>query len=327
MTDTIRWGILGTGSIAAQFAEGLKALPDARLQAVGSRARSSADGFAAKFKAPDAHDTYEGLASNPNVDAIYVATPHVFHKDNTLLCLEHGKAVLCEKPFAINAADAGTMIESARSKDLFLMEAMWTHCFPAMEKLRDLLSEGAIGDVRILRANFCFRTGFDPGGRLLNPAMGGGALLDVGVYTVALARMVFNEDPVDVTAAAHIGETGVDEQCALTLRYENGALAVLTCAIRTNGPHDAIVIGTEGRIEVPPAFWQPDRIVLSTGKKDTEYAFERLGNGYSYEAAEVMECLRRGRKESPVMPLAKTESIMRTMDRAREKIGLRYPGE
>lgn len=327
MTDIIRWGILGTGGIAAQFADGLKALPDARLQAVGSRTGPSAESFAARFKAPDKHDSYEGLASNPNVDAIYVATPHVFHKDNTLLCLEHGKAVLCEKPFAINAGEAGTMIEAAHSKNLFLMEAMWTHCFPAMKKLRNLLAEGTIGDVRILRANFCFRTDFDAEGRLFNPSLGGGALLDVGVYTVALAQMVFNEEPVDVKATAQLGETGVDEQCALTLRYGSGAMAVLTCATRTNCPHNAIVIGTEGHIEVPPAFWQPDRIVVSNGTKDIEYAFERLGNGYSFEAAEVMKCLRQGKKESSVMPLAKTQAVLRTMDRARDQIGLRYPGE
>jgi len=327
MTDTIRWGILGTGGIAAQFAEGLKALPDARLQAVGSRARATADDFGARFKVPDAHDTYEDLASNPEVDVIYVATPHVLHMDNTLLCLEHGKAVLCEKPFAINAGDAARMIEAARDKDLFLMEAMWTHCFPAMQKLRALIAEGAVGEIRMLRANFCFRTDVQPEGRLFNPALGGGSLLDVGVYTVALAQLVFDEEPVEISATADLGETGVDEQCALALRYKNGAMAVLTSAIRTNSPHDAIVLGTEGHIEVPPAFWQPDRIILSNGKKDIEYAFERLGNGYSFEAAEVMECLRQGRKESAVVPLSKTEAILRTMDKARAQIGLQYPGE
>jgi predicted dehydrogenase len=327
MAEKTRWGVLGTGFVAHKFAQGLAVLDDAQLMAVASRCRESAERFGDEFRIPRRYESYESLARDQEIDAVYVATPHTRHKDDTLMCLNQAKAVLCEKPFGINAAQAGTMIGCAREKHVFLMEAMWTHFFPAMAKVRRIVGEGALGEIQLVKADFCFRSEWQPGGRLLNLRLGGGALLDVGVYTVALAQMVFGREPERIAGMANLGKTGVDEQAAMILGYAGGAMAVLTCAIRTDTLHEASVFGTEGWIEVPEPFWQPDRIVLHRRDKKEEFVFERLGNGYSFQAAEVMRCLREGRRESDVMPLEKTLAIMRTMDRIRKQWELRYPTE
>lgn len=324
----IRWGILSTGRIAASFARGLAALDDAELVAVGSRKARTAEKFAEEFHIPHRHACYADLASDPDVDAIYVATPHVFHKEGSLLCLRAGKAVLCEKPFAINAAEAEEVVAAARETGCFLMEAMWTRFLPAIAKVRELLAEGAIGQVRLLRADFCFRAGWEPQGRLLNPALGGGGLLDVGVYTVSLASMVFGAQPSRLASLAHIGDTGVDEQAALVLGYDAGQLAVLTCAIRTSTPHEAQIFGTEGSIRIHHPFWHATRLTVHAGGTEpTEMELPYPGNGYTCEAAEVARCLREGALESPIMPLDETVAILGTLDRIRAQWGLRYPTE
>jgi predicted dehydrogenase len=322
-----RWGILGTGNIASQFARGLAALDDAELSAVGSRTEESAQAFGERFGVPRRHASYAALASDPELDAIYVATPHPLHKDNTLLCLQAGKAVLCEKPFAINAGEAQSMIAAARQRGLFLMEAMWTRFLPHMVRLRELLAAGAIGEVRMLQADFGFRTEFNPRGRLFDPALGGGALLDVGIYPVSLAAMLFGA-PAQVAGLAHLGATGVDEQSAMIFRYPQGQLAVLSSAIRTNSPHEALLLGTTGRIRLHSSWWKPTSMTLSTNDRpDQLIELPAVGNGYNYEAAEVGRCLREGRKESEVMPLDETLSIVRTLDELRGQWGLRYPSE
>ncbi len=331
MADKFRWGIIGPGRISHKFAEGLKALEDAELVAVGSRSKERADQFAEEFadesSAPKTHGSYEELVADPDVDAVYIGTPHPFHKENTLLCLDAGKAVLCEKPFAINLEGAEEMLARAAEKKLFLMEAMWTHCFPAMLKIAELVKEGAVGEVRMVKADFAFRAGWDPTSRLLDPALGGGGLLDVGVYPIGFSQLVFGEEPERVGGLAHIGETGVDEQAGIVLGYSVGALAVLTCGVRTKTQHGAAIFGTDGWIEIPPPFWQPDRIILHANGKDEEMKFDRLGNGYSYEAAEVGRCIREGLTESPLVPHARTRAVMGTLDRLRAEWGLKYPME
>ncbi len=327
MGDRIRWGIISTGSIAHKFAHGLAALKDAELVAVGSRSKESADRFGEELSVPHRHASYDALAQDPNVDVVYIGTPHPYHKDNTLLCLNNDKAVLCEKPFAINSAEVAEMVACARDRKLFLMEAMWTHYFPAMAKVRELIGEGAIGEVRLLEAKFCFRSGWNPEGRLLDPELGGGALLDVGVYTVALAYMIFDRSPIHITSMAHIGETGVDEQASVLLGYDDGAIANLTCAVRTTTSHEAVIYGTDGWIEIPPLFWQPDRIILNSKGKEETMTFDRLGNGYSFEAVEVMTCLREGKLESEIVPLDRSIAVMDTMDKVRAQWGLKYPME
>ncbi len=327
MKEKIRWGIIGTGSIAKKFAAALAFLPDAELIAVGSRAQASADAFADMFHIPHRHTTYADLANDPDVDVVYISTPHPFHKENSILCLEAGKAVLCEKPFTINAREAEEVINLARRKNLFLMEAMWTRFLPVMVEVRRLLSERAIGDVRMVMADFGFRAEFNPQGRLFNPALGGGALLDIGVYTISLASMVLGT-PSRVTGMAYLGETGVDEQSAFILGYDQGQLAVLSVAVRTNTSQEAHLLGTIGKIRLHPSWWRGTTLTLSVaGKEDLTMDLPHVGNGYNYQAAEVMRCLRAGQTESSIMPLDETLSIMKTMDQIRAQWGLKYPTE
>jgi predicted dehydrogenase len=326
VTDKIRWGILGTGNIAHQFANGLKALTDAELIAVGSRSQESADKFANEFNVPNRHASYEALASDPQVDAIYISTPHPFHKENTLLCLQAGKAVLCEKPFALNVHEGEEMIEMARSRGVFLMEAMWTRFLPALIKVRELIAKGTIGEPRMLTADFGFRTSVNPQGRLFDPKLGG-ALLDVGVYPVSLASMLFGA-PEHIVSLADIGSTGIDEQSAMIFKYGQGQLALLSSAVRTNTPQEAVISGTLGQIRLHSQWWRCSHLTLSVGgKRDRGFRLPYEGNGYNYEAAEVGRCLRAGEKESPVMPHAETLSILKTMDHIRAQWNLKYPSE
>ena len=327
MYEKIRWGIIGTGNIAKLFAHGLSALPDAELVAVGSRSQASADAFGDQFAIPRRHASYAALAEDSGVDAIYVATPHPLHKENTLQALRAGKAVLTEKPFTINAQEAREVIQFAREQRLFLMEAMWTRFIPAMVRVRELLAQGVIGEPHMLTADFGFRTGFNPEGRLFNPQLGGGALLDVGVYCVSLASMIFGK-PERITSMAHLGETRVDERAAMILGYPGGQLALLSTAIRTNTPMEAIISGSEGQIRIPPLFWKPTHVSVTVhGKEKTEIEMPLVGNGYNYQAAEVARCLREGQTESPVMPLDETLSIVEMMDTIRAQWGLKYPME
>ncbi|MCL4876063.1 MAG: Gfo/Idh/MocA family oxidoreductase [Anaerolineae bacterium] len=328
MVDKIRWGILGTGMIAHKFAEGLRVLPDAVLTAIGSRSQAAADRFGDAFDVPHRHATYQDLASDSEVDVIYVSSPHPMHKEDTLLCLEAGKAVLCEKPFTMNSQESEAVIRAARERGLFLMEAMWTRYLPAVVRARQLLAEGVIGEVRMVQADFGFRAEVDPKHRLLNPDLGGGALLDVGIYTVSLASMVFGQQPAEINSQVYLGSTGVDELSGTIFRYPAGQIAVLSSSLQINTPHDAVIIGTKGSIRIHPSFWCTDGMTLTLdGQPEQVMNLPRVGNGYNYEAAEVMACLRAGKRESEVMPLDETLAIMQTLDRIRALWGLKYPTE
>jgi predicted dehydrogenase len=328
MKSKIRWGILGTGAIAKKFAEALLSLPDAELVAVGSRASDTAESFGKAFSIAHQHADYDKLANNTDVDIIYIATPHPFHMENTLLCLKAGKAILCEKPFAVNAGQAKQMIDTARAEKLFLMEAMWTRFLPLIVKVRQWLEQGLLGPVRLLQADFGFKGNWDPKSRLFNPQLAGGAILDVGVYTLALASMVFTEPPAKITALAHLGQTGVDEQSAMLLGYSNGQLALLSCAVRAQTPRQAAVIGTKGMLRIHSPFWCPTTATISLeGKDDQTIEMPFKGNGFEYEAKEVMQCLRAGKLQSDIMPLDETLLIMKTMDEIRAQCGLKYPME
>jgi predicted dehydrogenase len=325
--EHVRWGILGTGRIAGEFATGLTARPDAELVAVGSRAAATAEAFGKRFGVAHWHASYADLARDPAVDIVYVATPHPLHAPCARLCLEAGKAVLVEKPFTVNAAEARALVDLARARDLFLMEAMWTRFLPLMARVRQLLAEGAIGEPRLLTADFGFRMEIDPRHRLFDPNLAGGALLDVGVYLVSLASMLFGP-PERIATLAHLGQTGVDEQAAIVLGYADGRLAQLTAAVRTATPQEVTVAGTGGTLRIHPLWWKPTRLTITAGGRapeTIEVPFE--GNGYNYEAAEAMRCLRAGRGESEVMPLAETVAIVETLDRVRAEWGLRYPME
>jgi predicted dehydrogenase len=323
----VRWGILGTGSIARQFTEGLNALPEAEMLAVGSRSETSASEFADEREIPRRYASYDALAADPDVEIVYIATPHPFHAGNAELCLGAGKAVLCEKPFTVNAAEAERVVGIARDRGLFLMEGMWTRFFPLMERVRRLISEGAIGEVRMLDVDFGFRTELDPASRLFDPALGGGALLDVGVYCVSLASMVLGR-PYGSVGLSHLGETGVDEQASVVLEHEGGRLANLSIGIRTATPQEATIMGTDGYLRVHSPWWRPTSMTISRPGEASETVEAPVsGNGFNYEAAEVMRCLENGETESDIMPLDETLSVMRTMDGIRAAWGLRYPSE
>jgi len=325
--EKVRWGILGTGAIAKQFVQGLRFVPEAEVFAVGSRSRASAQEFADKKGIPRRHASYDDLASDPDVDVVYIATPHPFHAENATLCLEAGKAVLCEKPFCVNAAEAERVVGLARKKRLFIMEGMWTRFFPLMEEVRRLVSEGAIGEVRMLNVDFGFRADLDPASRLFDPKLGGGALLDVGVYCVSFASMILGR-PSGSVGLSHLGETGVDEQASVVMEHEGGRLANLSIGIRTTTPQEATIMGTEGYIRIHTPWWRPTSMTISRPGTDEETVEAPVsGNGFGYEAAEVMRCLEAGKTESDVMPLDETLSVMRTMDGIRAAWGLRYPGE
>jgi len=327
MAHKTRWGIIGAGTIARKFAEGLKSVEGAELVAVGSRSQEKADKWGDEFDVPHRHGSYEALVGDDQVDAVYVATVHTMHKPNSILALEAGKAVLCEKPFTINAAEAEQVIGLAREKGLFLMEAMWTRFLPPIVKLREMLTEGVIGEVRMVLADFGFRCGWEPQGRLLNPQLGGGGLLDIGVYTISLASMILGK-PTSVTGLAHIGETGVDEQAGVVLGYEGGRLAVLAATVRTTTPHEATVIGTDGLIRLHQGWFHGSRMTLTqTGKEPRDIDVPQVGNGFNYEAEEVARCLAEGKTESEHMPLDESLAIMKTMDRLRAQWGLKYPME
>ncbi len=323
----VRWGILGLGNIARQFARDLPLVPNARLVAVGSRTQAGADRFGDEFGAPHRHAGYADLAHDPEVDAVYIATPHTLHHANALLCLEAGKAVLVEKPFAVNATQAREVVQTARARGLFAMEAMWTRFLPSIVRLRELLAARVIGEVRMVQADFGFRSAVNPTGRLFDPALGGGALLDVGIYPVSLASMLLGT-PSRVVGLAHLGETGVDEQAGMVLSYSDGQLAVLSTAIRTTTPQEALILGTEGAIRVHSPWWHSTRLTLSRPKQSDEVIDVPMeGIGYHYEAAEVVNAVLAGRTESEVMPLDETVSVMATLDELRRQWGLRYPTE
>ncbi|MEK7412100.1 MAG: Gfo/Idh/MocA family oxidoreductase [Planctomycetota bacterium] len=325
MSSPFRWGILGTGNIAKKFAAGLASVPDATLVAVGSRTAASAAAFAKEFKIAHVHDSYAALASDSTIDAIYIATPHPLHRENAVLCLEHGKAVLCEKPFTVNLAEAQAVVAVARRKKAFCMEALWTRFLPVTVQVRQWLDQQEIGEVRMMTADFGFRAGWNPTSRLLDPALAGGALLDVGCYTLAYARMVFGADPQRIQAMAHLGETRVDEQIAMTAQYAGGGLANLTAAVRTNTNHDVWIYGTTGKIHVP-SFWNGRRATLfRDGKEPLPCEPTFGGNGYNYQAVEVATCVRAGKTESAIVPLATSLAIMESMDAVRKQIGLVYP--
>jgi predicted dehydrogenase len=324
----VRWGILSTGRIAGVFAEALQSIDDAHLVAVGSRSADSAAAFGDRFDVPRRYASYEELAADPDVDIIYIATPHALHYENCLLCLNHGKAVLCEKPFTINARQAAEVVAVARERGLFLMEAMWTRFLPAIVRLRELLAQGVIGEVRMIASDFGFRAGVDPQSRLFDPALGGGSLLDVGVYTVSLASMVLGGEPERLATLADLGSTGVDEQAAMILGYSGGRMAVLWSAIRTETPHETTIMGTGGMIRIHPQWWRATSLTVHrSGQGDEAIHLPFNGNGYQFEALEAMRCLRAGLSESQVMPLDETLGVVRTMDSIRTQWGLKYPME
>ncbi|WP_313639999.1 Gfo/Idh/MocA family oxidoreductase [Paenibacillus sp.] len=324
----VKWGILSTGWIAHQFVIDLVHASNGVAYAVGSRSQESADKFARDHGVPHAYATYEELVNDPNVDAVYIGTPHPFHKENALLALRAGKAVLCEKPFTVNSGELEEIVSYAREHKLFLMEAMWSRYIPAIVKVREWIEEGRIGDVRLVKADLGFRTDWNPEGRLLNPKLGGGALLDVGIYPVSFASMVFGPHPEAISSTVHIGETGVDEHFSMLLSYGDGKTASLNGGIRLHMLEEAHVFGTEGRIIVEGTLVNPKSASLYIGDEKVEtFVDDRASIGYCFEAEEVGRCLQAGLTESSVMSLDESLAILNLLDQIRAQWGLKYPGE
>jgi predicted dehydrogenase len=328
MSSAIRWGILGCGKIARKFAADIKWVPNASLQAVAARDLGQAQNFASEFHAAQAHGSYRALAENPAVDAIYIATPHSFHYEQARLCLEHGKAVLCEKAFTIQLRQAQELVSLARSRKIFLMEAFWTRFLPHYVRLKSLLSEGKVGAVQYLSAEFGFRPSPPISPRIYDPALGGGSLLDVGVYPVFLALDVLGR-PDEIDAAMIAAPTGVDAQCAMRFHYRTGAIAHLFSSFTTNLASGADIAGDSGRLRLTHRFHGPTaRLEFYPDVVDSRQVIETAaakGFGYEYEIQHVTDCLLKGLTESPVRPHGDTLLLMETLDRIRAIIGLSYP--
>ncbi|WP_208643173.1 Gfo/Idh/MocA family protein [Streptomyces diastatochromogenes] len=328
--QSVRWGILATGGIAAAFAADLVDLPDAEIVAVASRSQESAQAFAERFGVTRAYGDWESLAADADIDVVYVATPHAAHRAAAGLCLAAGRNVLCEKAFTLNAGEAEELVALAKEHDRFLMEAMWMYCNPLVRRLKALVADGAIGEVRTVQADFGLAGPFPPAHRLRDPALGGGALLDLGVYPVSFAQLLLGE-PDEVAARAVLSEEGVDLQTGALLSWESGALASVHCSIVGGTATAASVTGSRGRIDIPSGFFHPDRFVLHRDGREPEVFTADPADGprtsLRHEAEEVMRALRAGEKESPLVPLAGSLAVMRTLDAIRERIGVRYPGE
>lgn len=327
----IRWGILGAGRIARKFASDLSLVQDSILTAVASRNGDKAREFAGDFNITHVHSSYEEIVRNAEVDVIYIATPHSHHYEHTKLCLEHGKAVLCEKAFAVNTKQAKEMIRLARSRKIFLMEALWTKFLPHYNKLQELLAANITGDVQSVIINFGFRPAEPVPQRLFDPELAGGTMLDIGIYNVFMAMSVLGK-PDYIDAYMTPAATGIDEQCAVLFRYNNGAMAQLFSSFTTNLPTEAEISGPDGRIKLTTRFYAPESTIeFYPGKPDSmqpiSFTKDSEGFGYQYEARHVVECLRQGLTESPVMTHNDTLELMEVLDEIRRKAGIRYAAD
>ena len=322
--QNVRWGILGPGGIASTFAADLPLVPGAELAAVGSRSLASAEGFAERHGFARAHGSYADLAADDGVDVVYVATPHAFHLDGALLCVEAGKAVLVEKPITLDLPTAAQLVQAARTRGVFLMEAMWMRLNPAIRKIAELVADGVIGSVSAVHADFGLQGPFAASHRLRDPAMGGGALLDLGVYPIHLTHLILGA-PDTAYAWAHLTPEGVDENTGVVLGYSSGAVAALTCSINGASRNIASITGTDGRIDLPEGFMVPRSFVLNRpGKAPETFELPFEGSGYQFEAAEVQRCLLAGELESPLLPHDTTLEVMALLDTLRDQMGVVY---
>jgi predicted dehydrogenase len=328
VTEKINWAVVGTGGISNRFVLGLRDAEGAHLYAAVSRTKENAESFAARYGFEKSYGDYDAMLNDPAVQAIYIGTPHVTHKELAIKAFKAKKAVLCEKPVSINAGELSQMISCARENKVFFMEAMWTRFVPPLVKTREWLASGIIGEVKLVQANFCFAAAVNPQGRLFNIELGGGALLDAGVYPVSLASFVFGgKRPEAVTSMMYRGETKVDQEVSALLSYGGPRMAVVSSAITTAAINDAWIYGTQGRIHLPDFVFSHSANLIAPGRYEYHYEPEFLSNGYNYEAEEVMRCIRGGKTESQTMGLDESLVIMETMDQIRGQHGFRYPGE
>jgi predicted dehydrogenase len=326
MTDVVRWGILGTGKIAKAFANALKDTPGAVLAGTGSRTLESAQAFADEFGGA-AYGSYEELANAGDVDLVYIGTPHPAHVGNVRLALNAGKGVLCEKPFTMNRHEAEELVALARSKKLFLMEAMWTRFMPALAEVRRVIESGEIGKVTQVIADLGFKADFGQEHRVYNPVLGGGALLDIGIYPLSIAVALLG--PVQAVAAqAEIGPTGVDEQTGFVLRHRDGGMSMCSCSLRARLPSELTIAGEQGHVRMNTMFHRAQTVTVSRAdgiSRTVPTPF--LGNGYVHEAIEAQRCWQAGLIESPGMTHDDTLALMGVMDEVRRQIGVHYSAD
>lgn len=324
MTATkVKWGILGPGKIAKKFVTSLQFVQDAELYGVASRSLERATNFAKQHKATKAFGSYKEMLEDGEIDVIYVATPHVFHHEHTLMCLRAGKAVLCEKPFAINRAQVKEMILTAREHNVFLMEAMWTLFLPHIIYVKEQMNSGKYGKIKKLTADFGFAAPFDEDSRLFLKSLGGGSLLDIGIYPVFLALHVLGQ-PQSIQAKAGIGKTGVDEVCELIFSYAKGAKAYLESHINKHTPTVAVFELEEATIEISSRWHEPGTVTISTSQGTETKHFKAASYGYEYEARHVQEMLKQGKTESEVMTFNKSLELIAMLDEIRKEINLEY---
>lgn len=327
MNRKINWGILGTGRIANTFVSDLSVVENSQVVAVGSRSAENAKQFADNFNISQAFGSYEELVKASEVDVIYIGTPHTFHFEHALLCLQHNKHVLCEKPVTVNAGQFEILIKEAKARNLIFMEAMWTPFLPAVQAAQRWLQEGKIGPVQLIQANFGIKGNTDPKGRLLNPDLAGGALLDIGIYPLTIIEMFAQSDLDNFSVDVNFTDTGVDENIAIQLNYKNGIKAQAASHVNTQFINHAVIYGTLGYIEIP-LFWMAKKAILQLNNKETEiFEDKSLTMGYNWEAKAVAEDILNGRKENAIMPLSRSMQMMKLMDSIRERIKLFYPFE
>jgi len=325
--STIRWGVLGTGWMASTMADALAVVPDAELIAVGSRTNEAAERFGRAHGVPKRFAQYEDLVACPDVDIVYVATPHASHAGDAALALNAGKPVLCEKPLTVNAREASHLIDLAHSRSLLLMEAMWTRYVPAVVTLREWMAAGTIGAIRHVSATLGWAREVDPAHRLFDPTRAGGALLDLGVYPVSFFSMLLGT-PTDIAGVMTPAPTGVDLQCAGTLTYANGAVATFAVSLAADLPNEVRIVGTDGWIRVHAPMVAPESLSRGVGREVMETVHRPLlGNGYPHEVLAVNDCLRAANLESDLMPLDESLQVMQTLDALRAPWTLKYTAD
>ena len=324
----IRWGILGTGTIAHKFASDLKFVENAELVAVGSRSLENAKIFAEEFNIQLSFGSYDALAECDQIDIVYIATPNNLHHPNTLLCLKNAKAVLCEKPLALNEKQILEMIALAHQKNLFLMEALWTKFLPHYRKVIEIVKSGTLGEIKVVLANFGFQANVEPNSRLLNPALGGGSLMDIGIYNIFTTLDILGE-PDEINVNINSTEQGIDEQCAVIFKYNNGAMASLFSSISANLGTEVEISGTLGRLKLITPFYDSTSVLeyYLDGKKTVIETEKEEGLGYQYEARHATNCLLNGMTESTVVPHADSVLLMQTLDKIRSLAGIVFPDE
>lgn len=312
--EQVRWGILGAGKIARQFASDIRHAPSARLHSVAARDGGRAKAFAGEFGIPEFHGSYEHLVSDPDVDAIYVATPHSFHLEHSRLAIQAGKAVLCEKPLTATPGESQALVSAARDADVYLMEALWTAFLPAIRTARDWIDDGRIGEVLQVRADFGFRAPFDAGSRLWNPALAGGAMLDIGIYPIAFNRLMTGRGPDHVTSVVRTASTGVDAEVSAILQTDD-VTSILSCSFLCDLVNFGRVLGTEGWIELP-SFWRSDTARLFRhGTQVEEFVDQRKGGGFEFEIEAASRDILVGQKESKTVPHALSLALQDDMQR------------